>query len=466
VWCLEFKLPGRQLLIPLEEGASPLCAGSAPGCNIHLPFKGVSRKHFSLHLKDSRWQLKDEGSTNGTFVNEKKVDSKTLRPGDVITAGAVRLAVRDKQTDSGEIVSFEPYLMEEPRCKTTDTLPYVPLEKQGECFYFPNLTFPKGMVLGRSVRIMEVYQRLDGIGLSDAPVLLVGETGTGKEMLARIIHLSGKRSKGPFVPVNCAAIPDNLAEAELFGVGKRVATEVDERPGKLMLASGGTLFLDEVETITLPLQTKLLRVIEDRTVYPLGASKALHADFRLVAATNAAPEVLMKEGKLRPDFFHRISTLELAVPPLRERKEDGEPLLLAFFEDICKQEKRPLKGITREALRLLCEYPYPGNIREMLNIIRSIVVLALPGETLNEQHIPARVLQSNAASALNRVVPDPLDGGAMDYHEMMDRTSVAMINHALVQSKGNVSKAAKLLKLSENGLAKAMKRLGIKAKKS
>jgi len=465
MWFIEFKVPGRIVSLPLDEACGEFWAGANPEHAVCLPFKGVSRTHFSLKREGGQWTIRDAGSTNGTYINGKRISEKIIQADDVISAGAIELTLREGEALSMERVKLPSPRGEEAHLKETDVMPFLPLKKDEEFFYFPNLIFPKDMVLGRSAAMLDVYQKLNAIVQSDAAVLLTGETGVGKEMFAHTIHLSGKRSQGSFIALNCAAVPEQMAEAELFGVGKRVATEVDERKGKMVEANEGTLFLDEVEAIPQALQSKLLRALEEKKVYPLGITKAVKTDFRLVAATNAAPETLLKKEVLRQDLFHRIATLELFIPPLRERRDDIEPLTKAFLEKLCGQENKAIAGIGKEALRLLSEYGYPGNIRELLNILRAMVVLAHPGEILNENHLPQKVVAGGSDLRIGGIGDQGMRAEGHRYHATLEKVSEQLIVRALNKNGGNIRKAAEFLGLSEYGLSKAMKRLGIKAKK-
>lgn len=222
-------------------------------------------------------------------------------------------------------------------------------------------------------RVIELARR---VAASDVTVLVRGESGTGKERVARLLHSMSARNRGPFVPLNCAAVPETLLEAELFGIEKGVATGVTARAGKFELASGGTLFLDEVGDLTPHLQAKLLRVVQEREVERVGGRQHLRVDVRLVAATNRDVEEMLARGEFREDLYYRLRVVELVLPPLRERREDV-PLLATYFVRVHSQRLgRGEMRLSRGALELLLTHDYPGNVRELENLVEAAVALA------------------------------------------------------------------------------------------
>lgn len=462
MYVLVLHLPGKRIHYPIPGDLNECSAGSHPDNEIHLPYRGVSRHHFRLWKKQDRWWISDSKSKNGTYLNDRKIKTSPLKAGDRIRAGAVRLTVKISDRDHPV---YHP--IARPAGATYDEINTERLAISGEktdpdVSPYRNLVFPKKMIHGGSKVMREIYRRLDETVRSSANVLLIGETGVGKEMIARTIHLSSDRKGGPFIAVNCAAIPRDLAESELFGIGERVATAVDKREGYLAASDGGTLFLDEVSAFPPLLQAKLLRALEERTISPVGTRQEREVDFRLVTATNRDPEELMKEHRMREDFYHRISTIEFLVPPLRERREDIEHLVLALLEQICAEERKVLAGIGDQVLQHLKEYDYPGNVRELLNILRSMVVLAYPGEILNENHLPQKLLEENPREELEALVEETLASKEVNYHRIMNAVSEKLIRHALSETGGKITQAAELLGLSPYGLRKAIKRLKIK----
>ena len=249
------------------------------------------------------------------------------------------------------------------------------------------LRLPPGMVVGASAAMQDLLAQLRATARSDLGVLLTGETGTGKELFARLIHDSGPHARGPFVAVNCAAIPAELLEAELFGIAGRVATGVDPRPGLFVQAHGGTLFLDEIGDMPERLQAKLLRALQEREVLPLGGTVPRKIDARIVAASNRDLGRLVKEGLFRADLFYRLRGIELRLPPLRERRDDLPSLLLAFAARAAAKYGKRVHGVSRRALSALRAHDWPGNIRELETAIERAVLLCPDGGTLQREHL-------------------------------------------------------------------------------
>ena len=243
------------------------------------------------------------------------------------------------------------------------------------------LTLPPGCVRGVAATMQTLYAQLRPLAAVDLPVLLLGETGSGKEVLARTLHRSSKRRDGPFVALNCAALPVELLEAELFGIGAGVATGVKARAGKFQQAEGGTLFLDEIATMAPGLQAKLLRALEEGEVTPLGA-RPVAVDIRLVAATNADIFALMDDGRFRRDLFYRVAGSVLRVPPLRERRADIPLLVESFLRSAAAEADKRVRGVTVAALEALIEHDWPGNVRELRNEIRRLAAFCPPGQAV------------------------------------------------------------------------------------
>lgn len=330
------------------------------------------------------------------------------------------------------------------------------LTRQGRGRKLGGLVLPPGAIVLDSAPMLRVYDELAAISKSDLPVLLTGETGVGKEHLARALHLSSNRASGPFVAVNCAALPAELLEAELFGIARGVATGVNARGGRFLAATGGTLFLDEVSELSAALQPKLLRAIQEREVVPLGGS-AIAADFRLVSASNVAVEELLKGHCLRSDLYYRLAGCRVNVPPLRERTEDI-PTLIRHIVFQASGEKR-VRGISAGAYRAVLEYAWPGNTRELENEVRRMVALCPHSGVIDEALLSPALRDDAAASALGASVrATPTLSGL---EEQVARLEARMIRDAIARTGGNRSKAASLLGLSRNGLAMKISRLGI-----
>ncbi len=249
-----------------------------------------------------------------------------------------------------------------------------------------NYTFDD--IVSKSPKIKKILSLLPTIAASDSTVLITGESGTGKELFARAIHNHSPRSGKPFVAVNCGGFPDTLIESELFGYEAGAFTGASKaKPGRFALAEGGTLFLDEIGELPPLLQVKLLRVLQDKSYEPLGSVKTVKADVRIIAATNRDLEAMVKEGKFREDLFYRINVIRMALPPLRDRREDLPLLINHFVSRFSALQGKTINGVSEEALRLLLAYDYPGNVRELENIIEHGCVLC-PGGLIQVHHLP------------------------------------------------------------------------------
>jgi DNA-binding NtrC family response regulator len=317
----------------------------------------------------------------------------------------------------------------------------------------PELVLPDGYVVGHSTAAGALHAELRRLVSSDLPVLISGETGVGKELVARILHDSSPRRDGPFVAVNCAAIPADLLEAELFGIERGTATGVSERAGCFQHAAGGVLLLDEIGEMPVPLQAKLLRVLQERAVRPVGARRARPVDARVLSATNSDLEARMAGGAFRRDLYYRVAGFVLEVPPLRARREDIPLLVESFLRRASAELGRPVRGLTVRALRTLVGAPWPGNIRQLDNEVRRLVHRCPPGHPVDSSLLSASLLGQPAAPEAEQ---DDLDlGRAVDVVERR------LIEAALERTGGNRSRAAGLLGLSRPGLRMKLRRLGI-----
>ncbi|MGK2859224.1 MAG: sigma 54-interacting transcriptional regulator, partial [Thermoanaerobaculia bacterium] len=267
------------------------------------------------------------------------------------------------------------------------------------------LLVPPGMVVGESAAFRDLMSRIEGAVASRMDVLLLGETGTGKEFFSRMIHSSGATASGPFVAINCAAIPSDLLEAELFGVQARYATGVDARVGRFIQADGGSIFLDEIGELAEPLQAKMLRVLQEREVLPLGASVPRHIDLRVIAASNRDLLGLVDQGRFRRDLYYRLAGLEFLLPPLRERPDDIPALALSFLERCSQEQQKTIRGISRRALEILLAHDWPGNVRELQNEVARAVLHCHDGGILRTEHFPSVLRALQAGHARPHEVP-------------------------------------------------------------
>jgi len=251
-------------------------------------------------------------------------------------------------------------------------------------------------IVSRNPQMQQIFEVLPDIAASDATVLFYGESGAGKELFARAIHDLSSRKEGPLVTINCGALPEPLLEAEIFGARKGSYTgSFENRPGRLETANGGTLFLDEIGDLPLPLQVKLLRVLESHEFQPLGASHPQHANVRFVAATHRHLDKMVEEGSFRRDLFFRLNVVTLDIPPLRERREDI-PLLVDIFLDRCNKEfNKKVQGVAPDVCRLLMAHDYPGNVRELLHLVEQSVILCR-GHEITLETLPPAFRDANA----------------------------------------------------------------------
>jgi DNA-binding NtrC family response regulator len=297
--------------------------------------------------------------------------------------------------------------------------------------------------------MVKIYRRAGKVARGDVPVLILGESGSGKEVLARWLHARSRRGAGPFLAVNCAALPKELLESELFGIEKGVATGVEARPGLLERGSGGTVFLDEIGDMAPETQAKVLRVLEHPVLYRVGGRAPVQVDVRFLAATNRDLEALVEEGGFRRDLYHRLAGFEVKLPPLRARREEIPSLAALFlFRELAKSGAMS-PGITRAALGALVRYPWPGNVRELQNEIAKAALLLEPGEPLDLHHLSPRVRQEPAASR------------SLTLDETVRQAEREAFNVALAAAEGDAVRAMELLGVSRTTYYRKLKELSL-----
>ncbi len=303
-------------------------------------------------------------------------------------------------------------------------------------------------IVSRSPQMGLIKRLAAEVARTHATVLITGESGTGKELLARAIHRASPRVCGPLVTLNCAGIPEHLMESELFGYQRGAFTDAKQsKPGRFQLAQGGTLFLDEIGELSMTAQAKLLRVLEDHTIEPLGDVRGIKVDLRVIAATNEDLPAQIKAGKFRLDLYYRLNVYQLRIPPLRERREDIEPILVAFLEKARVERGCRIRGITPSALTILQEHDWPGNVRELQNVMEWLTITCKESE-IKPEHLPQEVRGTKAAtSSAAQSIPSLLSFG-MSVAEV----EKAMLEEALKKTGGNISEASRLLKITRNTL--------------
>ena len=310
-------------------------------------------------------------------------------------------------------------------------------------------------IIGKSPKLLSILDVVKQVAPTKATVLITGESGTGKELIANAIHYNSPRAKGPFIKVNCAALPETLLESELFGHEKGAFTGAYQtRIGRFEAADGGTLFLDEIGTLGPAVQVKLLRVLQEREFERVGGTKTIKVDVRLITATNTDLSAAVKEGRFREDLFWRINVVRINMPPLRERREDIPLLVHHFIKKYAAENNRPVKGISEEALQLLLHYDFPGNVRELENIIESAVVLCR-GDTITPELLPENV-RNVAKNTQSLTIPLGLP-----FEEIERR----VIEATLAYAGGNKTKTARILRIGKRTLFRKLKKYGITSSK-
>ena len=304
-------------------------------------------------------------------------------------------------------------------------------------------------LLGNSARMEDVFRMIRRVGPSDVPVLITGDSGTGKELVARAIHRQSARNGGAFVPINCGAIPETLLESELFGYEKGAFTgAAQQRKGRIENARGGTLFLDEIGDIPLGLQVKLLRFLQDHEIQRLGGKETIAVDARILAATNVDLQKAISEGRFREDLYYRLCVVTIAVPSLSERGSDIALLSRAFLTKFAEEQKKPLKGFTPQAMDALMAHPWPGNVRELENRIKRAVVMA-EGKYVTPMNLELKN-------------PSSSDEDASTLRASRDNREKDLVRFAMEKAEWNVSRAAAELGISRPTLYQLLARYGLK----
>ncbi len=305
-----------------------------------------------------------------------------------------------------------------------------------------------GGLVGRSPAMQQVYEQIEQVADTPVGVLLLGETGTGKELVARAIHQASKRAENLFVPVNCAAIPADILESELFGHAKGAFTGAHrDRVGKFELAQGGTLFLDEIAEMDLGLQAKLLRVLQEKTLERVGSNRVIDLDIRIIAATNVDPAQAVEEGKLRPDLYYRLNVFSIRMPPLRQRQGDIPLLARHFLELHASELGYPCPEIQPQALAWMNEYPWPGNVRELENMMERVLVLTRGREPVGTAHLPGAQVPTTPFGQEANPKPE-----TWSLAQQVADLEKRLIHRALEKTAGNKAEAARLLEISERSL--------------
>ncbi|OJT18912.1 sigma-54-dependent Fis family transcriptional regulator [Archangium sp. Cb G35] len=388
----------------------------------------ASRHHFEIINTERGWLLVDLNSTNGTFLDGRRIERAYLSAGAQIRAGSSTLTF----APIDEEVTVEP-------------------DREGELC---------GLV-GQSVKMRQVFALIKKIAPMDVSVIIGGETGTGKELVAQAIHELSGRKKGPMVVLDCGAIPPNLIESELFGHEKGSFTgAMAARPGAFERAHGGTIFLDELGELRLDLQPKLLRVLENREVRRVGGNDTLEVDCRVIAATNRDLPKEIAAGNFREDLFFRLSVINLQLPPLRERREDIPLILKRGLADPEVMARHGRKRISPEALSLLMAYGWPGNVRELMNVLSHVLAFS-DGEEVLPEHLPPRVRGQQREGPLPFNEHLTFKDAKEQLLENFEREYVTSV---LTRCEGNLSRAARESGLHRKSIERLVKKYQLDAK--
>jgi DNA-binding NtrC family response regulator len=313
-------------------------------------------------------------------------------------------------------------------------------------------------IIGNSPALRDALDIVDKVADADSTVLVTGESGTGKELFARAIHYNSRRADQTLVAVNCGAIPEELLESELFGHVKGAFTNAtSNREGRFLLANRGTIFLDEIGDMSPNLQVKLLRVLQEKTFEPVGSSKTLKADVRIIAATNQNLEEAIREKRFREDLFFRLNVIPIEVPPLRQRLEDIPILAEHFLEKLCRDRGRGHAGFSLEALDLLCSYPWPGNVRELENLVERVIITSSGDAEISPSDLPRQFHEAPSVTLSTPRVP----ATGLSFRDVVDDFEADLIRQALEQTQWNKNRAARLLGLNRTTLLEKIKKKGL-----
>ena len=426
-----------------EDGFTTLSAGDA-----ETGLRLLRENTVHLVLTD----LKLPGINGLEFLQAIKQQNTSL-PVVVMTAfGTVETAVEAMKAGASDYV-LKPFSLSEMRMVIRKELDVHALREEnrslrealGQRYTHPN-------IVARSAKMQEVLATVERVAPTNSTVLLGGESGVGKDLIARAIHEKSRRSAGPFIKINSTAIPENLLESELFGYERGAFTGANTtKPGKFELADKGTLFLDEIGDVPPATQVKLLRVLQEREFERLGGTRTVKVDVRLIAATNRDLREALEQGTFREDLYYRLNVVPIDIAPLRQRKEDVPDLVNLFISRFAADSGKPVKSITPQAMQILANYHWPGNVRELQNIIERACALA-KGDVLEagDIHLDSRPLK--VSNGGNNFLPDGLT---------LERWEDEMIRESLRRANGNKSQAARLLGLSRNALRYRLSKIGI-----
>ncbi len=438
-----------------EEGLKLMKKDYIPVVILDLMLPGMSG--FELIRK---WKKRDDYDANFIVITAQAMTRNAI---EAMKEGAFEYLVKPFDLEELEVVVKRALKAVEER-ETLDNL-----AREVTTAYAP-----EELLVGRTPEMQEVYKLIGRVANTDVTVLIEGESGTGKELVAKTIHYNSSRLGKPFIAINMAAIPGELLESELFGYEEGAFTgAVKKNPGKFALANGGTIFLDEIGEAPLHFQAKLLRVIEEKSVTPLGGKTPVKLDVRIIAATNRNLEEMVKRGEFREDLYYRLKVFSIKLPPLRERRDDIPILVDHFMKKFRKLHGVPEKEFTREAIEYLQQLEWPGNVRELENALLR-VILTVPGRVVNREDLEEILAGKKAGKnrSFSEIVYDYLKDiirefddnveGSTLYHDVLKKVEEPLIRLVLEKTGWNQVKASRLLGINRNTLRKKIKELDIK----
>ncbi|GAA0178290.1 sigma-54 dependent transcriptional regulator [Clostridium sediminicola] len=408
----------------------------------------VKSEEPNLVLLDLRMPKKD----GMTALKEIKDINQNI-PVIMITAhGTMESAIEAMKIGALDYIS-KPFDVEELKIYIRKALDIEGMKKKIEYLTEELKNNTGKVIIGDSPKMKEVLQIVDRVAKSNASILITGESGTGKELIANAVHYNSDRSENPYIKVNCGVIPENLIESELFGHEKGAFTgAISKKLGKFERADGGTILLDEVGELSLATQVKLLRVLQEKEIERVGGSEVLKIDVRVLAATNRNLEKMIEEGTFREDLYYRLNVIPLELPPLRERKDDIPFLVQYFIAKYCKEMGRDLIELNEEAMHILIQYTWKGNIRELENVIERLVILS-KGSCIMKEDLPKDMYLKEVESQDFILTDDGIN---------LEEVEKSLITQALVKTDNNRTKAAKLLGITRHTLLYRMEKYNIK----
>jgi DNA-binding NtrC family response regulator len=406
----------------------------------------INHEEFDLIITD----LKMKG-LKGLDLLENVQKVSPLTPVIIITAfGSIESAIKAMKMGAYDYIT-KPFQMDELLLTLRKALETRQLKKEViRLKREVESRYQFHQIIGKSPPMQKIYDLIERISSTSSNVLITGESGTGKELVAKAIHYNGVRKDGPFIAVNCAAIPETLLESELFGYKRGAFTDAkSDKRGLLLEAHEGTLFLDEITEMPLSLQAKLLRVIESREFRPLGDTSAYSVDVRIISTSNRDIESLIQQGKFREDLYYRLKVIDIEMPPLRERKEDIPLLIKAFIERFNTELKKNVSGVSEEAMKILLNYCWPGNVRELENVIQRAITLSRE-ETILPEDLPNSLIQRAEEKLFEKAIEEKFS---------LDRLEKEYIKRILLETGGNKSKAAEILGLDRKTLYRKLQEM-------